>query len=246
MMQPQLQEKTGSAMVSWNMKKKQVIFILRIILYLVILLATFFLPAGSFDWPEAWVFLGSYLLVCLAAYAWMKKHDPGLLRERIESGSRPNVKKWDNLIMAVYSLLLLVLIAVCGLDRVRWHWSRLPLLIEIGAFACFIFPVFVIFRVISHNHFLSERARIQTDRGQRVCSSGPYAHVRHPMYAAIILFVLLLPPALGSVYGLAPALLVAVLFVLRTLLEDRMLRSELEGYGEYTRQVPYRLIPGVW
>ncbi|MBU4404823.1 MAG: isoprenylcysteine carboxylmethyltransferase family protein [Candidatus Aminicenantes bacterium] len=153
---------------------------LRAILLLAVLLAAFFLPAGSLDWPEAWLVLGSYLLVCLAA------------------------------------------------------------------FVLFAFPVVQLFRVIHHNRFLSERVRIQTDRGHRVCSTGPYARVRHPMYAAIILFVLLLPPALGSFFGLIPALLVAALFVLRTHLEDRTLLKELNGYSEYARQVPYRLIRGLW
>jgi protein-S-isoprenylcysteine O-methyltransferase Ste14 len=232
--------------VSLGVKMKPVLLVLRGILVLSILLVVFFLPAGSLDWPEAWLVLGGYLLVSLAAWAWMKKHDPGLLRERIESGSKPNTKKWDNRIMAVYSLLMLALIAVCGLDRVRWRWSRVPNVVEFAAFLLFAFPVIVIFQVIRYNHFLSERVRIQDDRGHRVCSTGPYARVRHPMYAAIILFVLLLPLALGSFYGLVPALLVAALFVLRTLLEDSLLRRELDGYGEYARQVPWRLIPGIW
>jgi len=232
--------------VSWDVKKKSVLLILRVILFLALLLISFFLPAGSLNWPEAWIVLGSYLLISLSAFAWLKRHDPSLLQERMESGSRPNVKKWDNLIMAIYSLLMLALIAVCGMDRVRWRWSRVSPMVEIGAFVLFAFPVVVLFRVIRHNHFLSERVRIQDDRGHQVCSTGPYARIRHPMYLAIIQFVLLLPLALGSFFGLIPALLVAALFVLRTHLEDRTLHKELNGYSEYARQVPYRLIRGFW
>jgi protein-S-isoprenylcysteine O-methyltransferase Ste14 len=232
--------------VSLGVKKKPILLMLRAVLFLALLLAAFFLPAGSLDWPEAWIVLGGYLLVSLSAFAWMKRHDPGLLRERIQSGSRPNVKKWDNLIMAIYSLLMLAMIAACGMDRVRWRWSRVPLAMEIGAFVFFAFPVIQLFRVIRHNHFLSERVRIQDDRGHRVCSSGPYARIRHPMYLAIIQFVLLLPLALGSFFGLLPSLLVAALFVLRTHLEDRTLLKELNGYREYARQVSYRLVPGLW
>ncbi|MBN2345797.1 MAG: isoprenylcysteine carboxylmethyltransferase family protein, partial [Candidatus Aminicenantes bacterium] len=177
---------------------------------------------------------------------WMKRHDPGLLRERIESGSKPDTKKWDNRLMAAYTLLMLVLIAVCGLDRVRWQWSRVPPAVEIAAFILFAFPVFLFYRVMRHNRFLSERVRIQSDRGHRVCSTGPYARVRHPMYLAIILFFLLLPLALGSFYGLVPAVLVAALIILRTVLEDRTLRRELDGYEEYARRVRFRLVPGLW
>jgi protein-S-isoprenylcysteine O-methyltransferase Ste14 len=211
-----------------------------------ILLAAFFLPAGSLDWPEAWIVLGSYLLVSLTAFFWMKRHDPGLLQERIESGSRPNTKQWDNLILTIYSMLMLAMIIVCGLDRVRWHWSRVPPAVEIGAVALFAFPVILLFQVIRHNRFLSERVRIQDDRGHRVCSTGPYARIRHPMYLAIIQVALLLPLALGSLFGLIPAALVAALLVIRTRLEDRTLQRELNGYGEYARQVPYRLVPGLW
>jgi len=228
------------------MKRKTLPVVLRAILVVAVLLAAFFLPADGFDWPEAWVVLGGYLMVSLAALVWMKRHDPGLLQERIESGSKPNTKKWDNRIMAAYSLGMLVMIVVCGLDRVRFRWSQVSLAVTITAFALFTFPVMLIFRVFLHNRFLSERVRIQNDRGHRVCTTGPYARVRHPMYLAIITLVLLLPPALGSLYGLLPALLVAALFVLRTYLEDRTLLRELEGYEEYARRVRYRLVPGLW
>lgn len=228
------------------MKMKAVLLVPRMLLLLAMLLAAFFLPAGSFDWPEAWIFLGGYLLACLAAWAWMKQHDPELLRERIESGAKANAKQWDNWIMAAYSLLMLALIAVSGLDRVRWRWSRVPIAVEAAAFVLMALPTAQIFRVIRHNRFLSERVRIQDDRGHRVCSTDPYARIRHPMYAAIIVLFLLLPLALGSLYGLVPAILVAALFVLRTQLEDRTLQKELAGYAEYARRVPYRLIPGLW
>ena len=88
--------------------------------------------------------------------------------------------------------------------------------------------------------------RIQTDRGHTVCTSGPYRIVRHPMYAAIIPIVLATPPVLGSLYGLIPAGLIGVLFVVRTALEDRTLRAELPGYEEYTARTRWRLLPGLW
>lgn len=219
---------------------------IRAVLGTMVLLALFFLPAGSLNWPEAWGVLGLYLLSCLAAFIWMKRNDPGLLRERISRDAKRNSKAWDNRIMIVYSTLMLTLIAVCALDRVRFGWSRLPLAVTMAAFPLFVVPGYLLFRVIRANHFLSERVRIQDDRGHTVCDTGPYAVIRHPMYAAIILFTLLLPPALGSLYGLIPAVLVALLMVLRTILEDGTLKRELPGYLEYAARIRYRLVPGIW
>ena len=218
----------------------------RVVLVLVVLLTAFFLPAGSFDWPEAWCVLVSYLVASLAAFAWMKRHDPGLYEERISAQAKRDSKGWDNLIMMVYSILMLVLIAVSAMDRVRFGWSRVPIAFKLGSGFLFLVPGVLLFRVIRENRFLSERVRIQEERGHRVCSSGPYAVVRHPMYIAILLFTFLLPPALGSVYGLIPAALVALLMVLRTHLEDLTLKNELPGYREYAESVRFRLIPGIW
>ena len=218
----------------------------RAVFLLSLLMSVFFLPAGTLNWPEAWLVLTGYLLLSLAAFAWMKRHDPELLAERTSRRAKEKSKSWDNFIMLVYSILMLALIAVSALDRVRCGWSRVPLAAKVGSYILMSFPVALIFRVIRENRFLSERVRIQEDRGHKVCATGPYAVVRHPMYIAIILFTFLLPPALGSVYGLIPAVLVALLMVLRTHLEDLTLKNELPGYREYAESVRFRLIPGIW
>jgi len=219
---------------------------IRLILVLLILLAAFFLPAGSLNWPEAWLVLFLYIFFSLAAFIWMKRNDPELLAERISRRSKKESKSWDNRIMVVYSFLMLALVVLSGLDRVRFGWSRVPTWIKTAAFPLFVIPGYLFFRVIRVNHFLSERVRIQEDRGHTVCDTGPYAVIRHPMYTAIILFTLLLPPALGSLYGLIPAAFVGALMVLRTALEDRTLKRELPGYPEYAARVRYRLVPGIW
>jgi len=218
----------------------------RAVVVIVVLSAAFFLPAGSLDWPEAWLVLGVYIGLSLSAFAWMNRHDPDLLQERISAASKKDAKSWDNLIMLVYSILMLVLIAVSALDRVRCGWSRIPLVVKAASGLLMAIPAILIFRVIRENRFLSERVRIQEDRGHRVCSTGPYAVVRHPMYVAIILFTLLLPMTLGSLYGLIPAAAVVWLLVLRTYLEDRTLLRELMGYREYAEKVHFRLIPKIW
>jgi len=100
--------------------------------------------------------------------------------------------------------------------------------------------------VMRTNQYLSRFARIQNDRGQQVVTNGPYRYVRHPMYASIIPFVLCVALILGSWWALVPGAIIAILFVIRTSLEDRMLQKELRGYEEYTQRVRYRLLPGVW
>ncbi len=96
------------------------------------------------------------------------------------------------------------------------------------------------------NAYLSRFARIQDDRGQQVVTTGPYRYVRHPMYAAVIPFILCIALILGSWWALVPGAIIAILFVVRTALEDRMLQEELPGYKAYAQHVRYRLLPGVW
>ena len=99
---------------------------------------------------------------------------------------------------------------------------------------------------MASNAFFSTVVRIQDDRGHAVASGGPYRFVRHPGYVAAILFYLVTPLMLGSVWTFIPSVLMVLLFVVRTALEDRTLREELDGYWEYAQRVRYRLLPGVW
>ncbi len=209
-----------------------------------LLLLVFFLPAGSFRWPQAWVFVGLYLVAVSCLYIWIKKRDPALLRERMSP--RKNVKSWDRKILRVYSFFLGVLLIIAGLDAVRFRWSRPPLGVNLLGFAGLALATLLIFWALRENTFASSVVRIQTDRDQRVISTGPYAYVRHPMYVAVILLMIFLPAALGSLLAFIPAVIIVGLFVLRTSLEDKTLKEELPGYAEYAQGVRFRLIPGIW
>jgi protein-S-isoprenylcysteine O-methyltransferase Ste14 len=229
-------------MAESNASKPQVL--LRTFAALVIILALVFVPAGTLRWPEAWAFLAFYILIVGGGVLWMKRKSPELLKERMSNKS--DVKKWDKIILSVYTLLFIVMIILIGLDAVRFAWSRVPWPVEALGFLGCLPVVVLLYRVMVHNPFLSEKVRIQTDRGQIVCTTGPYRHVRHPMYAGVILFIFCFPLSLGSLYGFIPAAGIAALFVLRTSLEDKTLRRELPGYREYAAKVRYRLIPGIW
>ncbi len=229
-----------------NEKKQKAITALKAVAGVALSLALIFGSAGTWRWPEAWIFFGLYLTSLATVFRWLKKNDPGLFKERTSRRGKKNVKTWDKIILRVYTALLVVLIVATGLDAVRYRWTRVPLALKFFAFLGFVPAGMIMFWAMRENTFLSETVRIQQERGHRVCTTGPYHFVRHPMYLGIILFYSCLPLALGSFYGLIPAGLIIMLFILRTHLEDRTLRKELPGYEEYAKQVRYKLLPSVW
>jgi len=203
-----------------------------------------FIPAGTLKWPEAWLFIVFYALAVTAIVTWMKKRAPGLLAERTRR--KKDVKSWDKIFMVFYSIFLLILLILPGLDAVRFRWSNIPMMVKIIAFTGYIPGFAIVFWAMRENAFLSNVVRIQEDRGHTVCTSGPYKYVRHPMYVGVILIMLCFPLSLGSLYTLIPAVVITVLFLIRTALEDKTLREELPGYKEYSQKVRFRLIPGLW
>lgn len=203
-----------------------------------------FLPAGKLNWLDAWIYIIGYLSFLIMYAVWAMTNDPELLNERSQVAS--NTKGWDKLILSLYTILLLCLFILIGLDAERFHWSSLPVVLKLTGWLGLIFAAWLIFWVIRTNTYASRVARIQADRGQTVISSGPYQFVRHPMYAGIIVLFLCTPLALGSFWGLIPAVLIGILFFIRTRLEDQMLRKELSGYEDYTKRIQYRLMPGIW
>ena len=208
------------------------------------MLALLFVPAGTLRWPEAWLLLIFYLATVTGVMIWMKINAPGLLKERMSRNKE--VKSWDKIIMIAYSFLLIILLAVPGLDAVRFGWSEVSLIVKALGFIGYIPATSFAFWAMRENAYASDVVRIQEDRGHTVCTTGPYRYVRHPMYTGVILFVLCFPISLGSLYSFIPASLIIVLFIIRTSLEDKTLLEELPGYKEYAQKVRYRLLPGVW
>lgn len=229
-----------------NKTSTKVTGIIRVIVGVPLMLALFFAPAGTFDWPEAWILIIFYLLSTGGMLLYLKKNNPALLKERAEASKKKDVKAWDKWIILIYTLLVMLMVVLSGLDAVRFRWSQVPVVFKAIGFTGFIPAMLIGFRTMVHNSFLSERVRIQEERGHRVCTTGPYRFVRHPMYAGIILMFLCFPLALGSLFSFIPAVLTVLLFFLRTYLEDKTLQEELTGYKEYVGQVRYRLIPKIW
>jgi protein-S-isoprenylcysteine O-methyltransferase Ste14 len=218
--------------------------VIQTILSLVVMLALFFIPAGRLDWWEGWALLIAFTISVSALVIWVSRKDPELMAERRRSTREG--KRWDQVIIAVYTILLCFMIILAGLDSGRYEWTSPPLYLRLLGWIGAGLAMILGFWVFTVNTYLSGTVRIQDDRGHQVVSEGPYQYVRHPMYACVIVLVLCVPLILGSFWALIPAVLIAILFVIRTALEDLTLQKELNGYEEYTEQVRYRLIPGVW
>lgn len=138
------------------------------------------------------------------------------------------------------------LIVAC-LDAGRFGWTGgLPWWLYALSIALFIVGQAIFLWAKVTNRYFSSVVRIQTDRGQTVCEDGPYRHVRHPGYAGSLIWTIVSPLMLGSVWALIPSVIAAALLVIRTRLEDDTLKKELPGYVEYASRVKYRLVPGVW
>jgi len=203
-----------------------------------------FVSAGQLRWRWAWVFLGICLLSMAINGSIILRTSPETLAER---GRPETTKGWDKLVGGLWALALFVLVPlVAGLDaRFAWTGTLAVAWNAAGALALAVGLGLAGWAMIA-NAFFSTAVRIQADRGQTVCRSGPYRFVRHPGYLGFFLQSLGTPVLLGSLYGLVPGIAAAVLMVVRTSLEDRMLQRELAGYHDFVRDVRYRLCPGVW
>jgi len=205
-------------------------------------------PAGTWHWWEAWVLVGLWVAFVVTTIIFLSHHDPALLAERMKFVPvQKGQKNWDKILMSLFFIAGIGLYIVPGFDVVRYEWSEaLPVWMEILAMIlhlpCFLF----IGWVMRENTFLSVVVKIDDERGHQVITTGPYALVRHPMYSAVIILLFAVPMALGSRFGLIPAVLLVVMIIVRTYFEDRTLHTELSGYTEYTKQTRYRLLPGIW
>ncbi len=209
-----------------------------------ILTGLLFVPAGRWNWLEAWLFIIFYAAFLVLCALWGLFRDPGQMEERSRVGE--NTKPWDRVILTIYTVMLLATFIVAGLDAGRFHWSTVPVALKVIAWLGLLAASLLIFSAVATNTYLARTARIQDDRGQVVVTRGPYRLVRHPMYLGIILLFACSPLALGSLWALIPGLTVGALFVIRTRAEDAMLLGELEGYAAYAKSVRYRIVPGIW
>ena len=218
--------------------------VIKILVYIIIIFGLLFGSAGTFYWPEAWLLILFFLLYVTFFTIWLKINNPELLKER--TSQNKDAKSWDKIILFIYGILLVFMFIVCGFDAVRFKWTSMPVILKWVGFFGYIPVVLLIFFTFRENTYLSRVVRIQDDRAHHVVKTGPYRYIRHPMYLGIIFMISFTPLALGSSYALIFSVLIILLFILRTYLEDQALQKELPGYKEYINEVRYRLFPGIW
>ncbi len=200
--------------------------------------------AGRLDWVAGWLLVILTALWITTTALVVVPRNPELLAERV--GPKKGTKTWDTIILGIFGLIGLVQYVVAGLD-VRFGWSTgisgAAQVVGLGIAAA---GYGLVVWATGTNAFFAQTARIQTERGHRVVTTGPYGRVRHPGYAGMIVFELAAAIMVGSWWVLLLSGVCAALLILRTGLEDRMLQNELPGYKDYAQRVRYRLLPGVW
>jgi protein-S-isoprenylcysteine O-methyltransferase Ste14 len=205
--------------------------------------ALLFAAAGTFDYWQAWAFLAIYFTLSLAITLYLMKKDPALLARRMSGGPFAEKEPSQRIIMSFASIGFIGLLVLPGLDH-RFGWSQMPAYVAIAGDILVVLGWVGIFFVFRENSFSSATIELAAD--QRVISTGPYALVRHPMYAAALVMLLGMPIALGSWWGVLTMAAVVPAVVWRLLDEERFLARNLPGYTEYQRKVRYRLLPLVW
>jgi protein-S-isoprenylcysteine O-methyltransferase Ste14 len=197
-------------------------------------------------WWQGWLYaaicIGSFIISRIIAYFI----HPDLITERAHALEARNTKSWDKILSPAIGLGSVSIVIVAGFDRL-YHWSEgfSPIINIIGLVILTIGCSFSSWALIV-NRFFSGTVRIQKERGHFVVTTGPYRFIRHPGYTGAIPGFLCIPVVLDSTWAFFPAILLTILLVVRTALEDSTLQSELPGYKEYTTKTPYRLLPGIW
>jgi protein-S-isoprenylcysteine O-methyltransferase Ste14 len=212
----------------------------RFLAFLVVLGAILFLPAGTFDYWQGWVYIFVLFVPVVFVVRWLVRHDPALLERRMRTREREAPQRIVILLSFVWFFLVFL---IPGFDR-RFGWSQMPAWVAIASDMLILIGYLTIFAVFRENSYASRV--VEVERQQKVISTGPYSIVRHPMYLGTVLMYVFTPLALGSWWAIIPAPLIIPLLAARIGNEEAVLCRELKGYKDYMQKVRYRLIPGVW
>jgi|ERR1700686_4315752 protein-S-isoprenylcysteine O-methyltransferase Ste14 len=214
-----------------------------LVFLLVVMAALLFVPAGTSDYWQAWTFLAVYFASSLALTLYLMKEDPALLQRRMQGGPTAEKDPVQKIIMVIASLGFIGLLVVPALDH-RFAWSQVPPVVALAGEVLVGTGWLAIFFVFRENSFTSATIELAPD--QQVISTGPYALVRHPMYAGALVMLLGIPIALGSWWGILVVAAMLPALIWRLFEEEKFLARNLAGYVEYQNRVRYRLIPKVW
>src|SRR5574341_1283719 len=202
-----------------------------------------FLPAGILNYWQAWVFIVVFMISVSAIGVYLSIKDPVLLERRKNIGPAAEQSAAQKIIISLGILGNLALLIFCGLDH-RFGWSKMPGVVSLSGDVLVALGLFMNLLVFRENSYGA--SNIKVEESQAVITTGPYALVRHPMYAGVLVMVIGVPLALGSWWGLAILALLLPGLMWRILDEEKVLEKDLPGYIEYAQKVRYRLVPYLW
>jgi protein-S-isoprenylcysteine O-methyltransferase Ste14 len=232
------------------MKEQEKIITPRVIIQLIFFVVIMpFLPlliSRQWDWWEAWV----YAMICIMGFVISRmlaaRRHPDIIAERARTTQHEDTQPWDKKLAPLAGLGGGLVLVVIGLDELLGWSPPYSLPIKVIALIAILLGYALGSYALIENRFFSGVVRLQTDRGHQVVSSGPYRWIRHPGYAGALLTYLAIPLFLDSNWAFLPTVLISIVLIMRTNLEDRFLQDELEGYRDYAIRVRYRLLPGIW
>ena len=227
---------------------KPVIWRVIVQMVIVVVLAPFIplIISGQWDWWQAWAYaITSVLAFVLSRLLVARKH-PDLIAERARFMDAKDTKSWDKILAPLLGLGSILILVVAGLEKYYIPSIVSNPTLNLIALAGIILGYGFSSWALIENRFFAGTVRIQTERGHHVVSTGPYRIVRHPGYAGGLFGYLFIPLLLDSLWAWIPSILLAIVMVIRTALEDKTLQAELPGYKEFAGKTKYRLFPGIW
>lgn len=220
-----------------------------IVQMVIVVIVAPFIPmiiSGKWDWWQAWAYALASIFGFAVSRLIVNRVHPDLIRERARFMQAKDTKSWDRILAPLLGIGSILILVVAGLDRF-YGWSSafsqtVNILALIGVILGYAFSSWA----LVENRFFSGTVRIQTERGHHVVTTGPYRFIRHPGYAGGMFGYVFIPLLLDSLWAFVPSILLGIVMIVRTTLEDKTLQTELPGYAEYAQRTRYRLIPGIW
>ena len=208
--------------------------------------AIIFGAAGTIDYAGGWLYLGEMVALSVVFGAYGLRADPDLLRERLKPPVQKDQPLADKLVLIPILLLVFGAMGFMAADAARWRWSTMPPSVQWAGCGLVLAAFLFIYWTMRTNSFAAPVVKIQKDRGQTVITTGPYTIVRHPMYFGTLFYLAGTSLVLGSWWGLMTIPIFALLLGIRIGIEERTLRTGLEGYDDYVRRVRWHMIPFIW
>ena len=227
-----------------QMRKQAAKYVVVMMIQRILGLSCFILSAGTLFNVRGWIYFFFYFITSIIVLAVMFNNHIETLSERGKKHN--NTKNWDKICLAIYVPSAFYIIYIIAGLSIRFNWPVLSaIFVHIGIILYIMSTILGVWPIMENKHFEST-ARIQDDRNQNVITTGPYKLVRHPGYSSIIIWAFSVPMIFGSLYTYIVSVIIVVTIIIRTYFEDCMLKKELPGYMEYTKEVKYRLMPFIW